>query len=226
MNHANSFAESIAQLIVAQVAPAELPIFDDLAALYFADPTPPDFSTTPYPDPLSMGLGELLVAVTPAATAVAIYALASFAKQPAASPSGWSEQQKTWQRAFNYENGLTKLLHAIPPQHPGYSELLVFQARFMENLQQARRYGDTLELQSARFQLLEQLNHLALTTVGESFNALCGMAGGIGPAKWQELHENGFRVARTFGMTEETAEQITNTMVTAFLAVLWGEPGE
>ncbi len=54
MNHADSFAESIAQLIVAQVAPAELPIFDDLAALYFADPTPPDLSTTSYPDPLSM----------------------------------------------------------------------------------------------------------------------------------------------------------------------------
>lgn len=226
MNHANSFAESIAQLIVAQVAPAELPIFDDLAALYFADPTPPDLSTTSYPDPLSMGLGELLVAVTPAATAVAIYALASFAKQPAAPPSGWSEQQEIWQRTFDYESGLTRLLYAIPPQHPTYSELLVFQARLMENRQQARRYGDTLELQAARFQLLEQLNHLALTTVGESFNALCGMAGGIGPAKWQELHENGFRVARTFGMTEETAEQITNTMVTAFLAVLWGEPGE
>lgn len=223
MNHADSFAESIAQLIVAQVAPAELPVFDDLAALYFADPTPPDFSTTPYPDPLSMGLGELLVAVTPAATAVAIYALASLTKQPAAPPSGWSEQQEIWQRTFDYESGLTRLLHAIPPQHPTYSELLVFQARFMENRQQARRYGDTLELQSARFQLLEQLNHLALTTVGESFNALCGMAGGIGPAKWQELHENGFRVAQTFGMTEETAEQIANTMMTAFLAVLWGE---
>lgn len=109
MNHIRAFNETVAQLIVTQVASEELPVFTDLAELYFADPIPPDLSLTPHYDPLSIGLGELLVAVTPAATAVVVYVITSFSKQSSVPSSVWQEQQDEWQQSFSYEAGFQQL---------------------------------------------------------------------------------------------------------------------
>jgi hypothetical protein len=71
--------ELIAELskqIVDQVAPEEADLFDELIDDYFADPSPPDLSATDADDALGFGLGELMVAFTPAAAAVASAAIA------------------------------------------------------------------------------------------------------------------------------------------------------
>ncbi len=61
----------LSKKIVEQMAPEEADLFDEMIGDYFADPSPPDLSATHSDDPLGFGLGELLVAVTPAAAAVA-----------------------------------------------------------------------------------------------------------------------------------------------------------
>lgn len=221
--HHAAFIESIAQLIVTQVAPEELPVFEKLTTIYFADPTPPDLTAVPQYDPLSMGLGEVLVAVTPAATAVVVLALTYLSRHRPASAAEWEAQQAALHQSFNYEVGLQHLLNHIPEQHPKHSELLVFQVRLTENMAQQQLYGDTAELRHNRFQIIAQLNRLALEVVGESFNALSGMVSGISQARWQQLRQQGFQVAQEFGMTEEAAEQISTTMMSAFLTALWSK---
>jgi hypothetical protein len=58
--------------IVAEVDPEELVLFDELMESYFANPHP---SSTERDDPLSFGLGELVILVTPAAGAAVSGAL-------------------------------------------------------------------------------------------------------------------------------------------------------
>jgi len=62
--------QEISKGVVAEIAPEELDLFDELVIEYFQDPTPPDLSAKPKDDPLGFGLGEVLIAVTPAATAM------------------------------------------------------------------------------------------------------------------------------------------------------------
>ena len=64
------FIQDVSKSIVVQIAPEELDLFDELVEEYFQDPTPPDPTTAATDDPLGFGLGEALVAVTPAAMAV------------------------------------------------------------------------------------------------------------------------------------------------------------
>jgi hypothetical protein len=61
---------SVSKDIVAAVAPEELPLFEELAAEYFADPRPPKKTGRAQDDPLGFGLSEALVVVTPAASAM------------------------------------------------------------------------------------------------------------------------------------------------------------
>ena len=61
--------------IVSQVAPEEMDLFDELMQEYFDDPTPPDLSMDDSDDPLGFGLGDMMVAITPAAAAVVVTAL-------------------------------------------------------------------------------------------------------------------------------------------------------
>lgn len=62
--------QEISKDIVGEVAPEEMDMFDELVEEYFQNPTPPDLSAKPKDDPLGFGLGEVLVAVTPAAAAM------------------------------------------------------------------------------------------------------------------------------------------------------------
>jgi len=62
--------EEISKDIVVEVAPEEIDLFDELLMEYFQDPAPPDLSTKPKDAPLGFGLGEVLIAVTPAVAAM------------------------------------------------------------------------------------------------------------------------------------------------------------
>ncbi|MCB8924091.1 MAG: phosphotransferase [Ardenticatenaceae bacterium] len=72
-----------------------------------------------------------------------------------------------------YENGLNRMLAQVGPDHPRYSEVLVYQQRLTENISRARRFGDTNLRQADRAEIIDQLNELALATMGVSFNKLC-----------------------------------------------------
>ena len=63
--------KELAKDIVVEVAPEEMDLFDELVMDYFEDPTPPDQTRSEKDDPLGFGIEETLIAVTPAATAVA-----------------------------------------------------------------------------------------------------------------------------------------------------------
>ena len=73
-----------------------------------------------------------------------------------------------------YETGLTRLVECLGSDHPRYADALTFQSRFLENIAQARQYGDTETRRAERAQIVNALNQLALETVGASFNKLCG----------------------------------------------------
>ena len=75
-----------------------------------------------------------------------------------------------------YETGLTRLLERVGKDHLRYADALTFQARLLENIGQARRYGDTDALRHARAQIVDALNCLALEAAEVSFNDLCSGA--------------------------------------------------
>jgi tetratricopeptide (TPR) repeat protein len=72
----------------------------------------------------------------------------------------------------SYETGLSLLLKRLGQKHPRYTEALTLQSRLLENLAQARRYGDTETRRAERAEIIDRLNHLALETLGVSFNEL------------------------------------------------------
>lgn len=78
------FVADLTKEIVAEVAPEELDIFDSLLQEYYENPQPPDASAGASDDPLGFGLGETLIAVTPAATAM-VYAVTSYILEAAVS---------------------------------------------------------------------------------------------------------------------------------------------
>jgi formylglycine-generating enzyme required for sulfatase activity len=79
-----------------------------------------------------------------------------------------------------YEIGMAQLLERIDKEHPRYAAGLTFQARLLENVAQARTYGDSENLRSERNRILTQLNRLALDALKVSFNELCGPATNTG----------------------------------------------
>lgn len=66
----------------------------------------------------------------------------------------------------SYETAMQRLLEHLGQDHPRYQDALLFQTRLLENIGQARRYGDTETLRHARAQIVEQVNALALATGG------------------------------------------------------------
>jgi len=79
------------------------------------------------------------------------------------------------QDAFSsYEVGLSGLLAKLNKDHPCYADALVYQQRLLENIAQARRYGDTETRRAERAQIVDALNQLALEAVGVSFNEVIG----------------------------------------------------
>jgi len=85
-----------------------------------------------------------------------------------------------------YETGLTRLLERMDKEHPRYSEALTLQSRLLENIIQARRYGDTETRRAERAQIVDTLNLLALQALGIDFNGLCpGLI--APPSSWVQL---------------------------------------
>jgi hypothetical protein len=77
-----------------------------------------------------------------------------------------------------YERGIARLFDRLGVGHPLAGDVLVYQQRLQENIDSARRYGDTQDLRAARYQITEQLNRLASETIGSSFNELTGIPAG------------------------------------------------
>jgi hypothetical protein len=65
------YIKAISKNMVSEFAPEEMELFDELIAEYFADPTPPGLTESDTDDELAFGIGEVMTAVTPAATAMA-----------------------------------------------------------------------------------------------------------------------------------------------------------
>jgi tetratricopeptide (TPR) repeat protein len=71
-----------------------------------------------------------------------------------------------------YRLRLQQLLEKIDRDHPSYVDLLLYQHRLIDNLDQWQRYGDTETLRAERARVVEQLNNLALAALGVPFIAL------------------------------------------------------
>ena len=97
-----------------------------------------------------------------------------------------------------YETGLTHLLRRLGKDHPRYTEALTLQSRLLENIVQARRYGDTETRRAERAQIIDTLNNLSLDVLGKSFNELCGLAQEAGVLAMASLavRERGIDVGR------------------------------
>jgi len=74
-----------------------------------------------------------------------------------------------------YEVGLVRLLEQLGKEHSRYTEALTIQTRLLENIRQARLYGDHPASSAERARIVGSLNRLAMDTVGKSFNELCGL---------------------------------------------------
>jgi len=78
-------------------------------------------------------------------------------------------------RGFSYERGLAAmkehLAQADSETRLGFS---VLESRLLDNLQGERLYGSSETIRSERARVLHELNRLALTHLGRSFNDLCG----------------------------------------------------
>ncbi|MCA9951769.1 MAG: hypothetical protein KDE48_19090 [Anaerolineales bacterium] len=72
-----------------------------------------------------------------------------------------------------YENGLAHLLAQAGRDDAQYPYLLTCQQKLEENIQLTRQREDNDERRSQRAEIIKQLNILALSTVGMSFNELC-----------------------------------------------------
>ena len=73
----------------------------------------------------------------------------------------------------SYERGLQNLLNQLGADHPARADALLFQQRLTENIQRARRFGDTAARRADRAEVIDQLNALTLTALNSSFNDLC-----------------------------------------------------
>jgi hypothetical protein len=82
-----------------------------------------------------------------------------------------------------YEAGMERLLEGLGPDHPRYSEALVFQQRLHENIAQSRLYGESSDRRADRFAILGQLNELAMEALGQPFNDLCQARATSRPAR-------------------------------------------
>jgi tetratricopeptide (TPR) repeat protein len=76
-------------------------------------------------------------------------------------------------RLAYYEDGLHALLKNLDRSNPRYTEALVYEQRLRENIATNRRVGENYEWQAARSQIVDQLNQLAISELGLSFNDLC-----------------------------------------------------
>ncbi|MEA3310392.1 MAG: CHAT domain-containing protein, partial [Chloroflexota bacterium] len=71
-----------------------------------------------------------------------------------------------------YEAGLQRLLAQLRTADPHTAEAATYQQRLQENIDLARRYGDTETRRAERNQLLEQLERLSVQSLGLPFSQL------------------------------------------------------
>ena len=109
----------------------------------------------------------------------------------------------------SYEQGLKTLLERLGQDHPRYTEALTFQSRLLENMAQARRYGDTETRRAERAQIVDGLNRLALETGGPDFNELCEPKPKAGPRRRRTPP------ATTIAREPECAEGSARSVLTA-----------
>jgi hypothetical protein len=76
---------------------------------------------------------------------------------------------------FYLDAGLRKLRDQMPSDHHYYSEALTYEQALLKNIASARRFGDDDALKAARTPIIGRLNELALSTIGVSFDDLCGL---------------------------------------------------
>jgi hypothetical protein len=96
---------------------------------------------------------------------------------------------------MDYEKGLEQLKR-LAKGTDWYQDMLIYEARLRENLQEEGRYGTTQQIRATRAQIVDQLNRLAGEHLGMSFNELC-----LGQAQQQsgttssqsEYHPQGLR---------------------------------
>ncbi|MEO7908009.1 MAG: hypothetical protein ABIV47_00030 [Roseiflexaceae bacterium] len=74
----------------------------------------------------------------------------------------------------HYELGLQVLLLQLKNRKDArYGEALIYQQQLTENIDSAIRYGETSDTTHRRAIIIDNLNHLALDRLGESFNDVC-----------------------------------------------------
>jgi hypothetical protein len=130
--------EDISRAVISEVAPEELDLFDQLSEEYYADPTPPDLTQNASDDALGFGLGDLLIASTPASNAM-ITVVLTFAIQilmQAAGDEG-SDFVRDRVRALFGRKG-----QAEPPPHFNRDELRHMRAAAES---EAQRFGLSAE---------------------------------------------------------------------------------
>lgn len=109
---------ALSKQIVDEIAPEEADLFDELIGDYFADPSPPDLSATAADDPLGFGLGELMVAVTPAAAAMAAAAIPFIvgAVAQAAGNAGVAQVRGWLKQRLRGEDDRSRAALQLPPE--------------------------------------------------------------------------------------------------------------
>lgn len=73
---------------------------------------------------------------------------------------------------INFEIGLQVMSNAIKGTDD-FNDFAIYESALLANLQSERKYGSTETLRHERSRLVEQLNELALSKLGISFNELC-----------------------------------------------------
>ncbi len=73
---------------------------------------------------------------------------------------------------MNYEQGLEQLKQRLQGSE-NYLDLVLYEARLQENLDQERRYGSNEQTRASRAQIVDQLNRLAYERLRISFTDLC-----------------------------------------------------
>lgn len=73
---------------------------------------------------------------------------------------------------MNYEQGLAAL-RKLSNGSTWFPDVLLYEARLLENLQQERLYGSSEQFRATRAQIIDQLNRLVYDHFGISFNDLC-----------------------------------------------------
>ncbi len=71
-----------------------------------------------------------------------------------------------------YEIGMETLLSRLGQAHPRYVEALTYQQRLNDTIAKSRQFGDTETARAERAAIVAQLNSLALSALGISFNDL------------------------------------------------------